>query len=317
MCILSNMYSIWTLLTYYIRPLMKWFLRKTTGLCELQRICYGEVSGAPRTKAVENSLNLSRTLQIKHLVSYLNNLSDCKKFRTSDVDETVKFATSTVLFVKKINPRIHPQFIKSFNTCVLHIWGYRQLLSEVETLRTTTYDADNLDHERSLLDLWDNLMPDTPLEMRITKQWQDIGFQGDDPKTDFRGMGLLGLENLLFFATEYRSAACHVLAHSRHPIYGYAFAIVGINLTSMAYHLLKSGDAKTYFYNTAKDEPTLTHFHQFYSYLFYEFDQYWIECKPRNIMEFSCIKEKFENNIKLQLQDSTSQFGINLAVDTI
>lgn len=112
MCILSNMYSIWTLLTYYIRPLMKWFLRKTTGLCELQRICYGEVSGAPRTKAVENSLNLSRTLQIKHLVSYLNNLSDCKKFRTSDVDETVKFATSTVLFVKKINPRIHPQFIK-------------------------------------------------------------------------------------------------------------------------------------------------------------------------------------------------------------
>jgi hypothetical protein len=32
---------------------------------------------------------------------------------------------------------------------------------------------------------------------RITKQWQDIGFQGDDPGTDFRGMGMLGLHNLM------------------------------------------------------------------------------------------------------------------------
>ena len=36
-----------------------------------------------------------------------------------------------------------------------------------------------------------------PLMTRKTKQWQNIGFQGDDPKTDFRGMGLLGLKNLL------------------------------------------------------------------------------------------------------------------------
>ena len=34
------------------RPLVKWFLRQTTRLCELQRVCYGETSGAPRTIAV-------------------------------------------------------------------------------------------------------------------------------------------------------------------------------------------------------------------------------------------------------------------------
>ena len=32
-------------------------------------------------------------------------------------------------------------------------------------------------------------MPDTQLESRITRQWGDIGFQGEDPSTDFRGMG--------------------------------------------------------------------------------------------------------------------------------
>ena len=39
-------------LSWYLRPLVKWFLRQTTRLCELQRICYGEASGAPRTIAV-------------------------------------------------------------------------------------------------------------------------------------------------------------------------------------------------------------------------------------------------------------------------
>lgn len=50
----------------------------------------------------------------------------------------------------------------------------------------------------SALQLWKELRPDTPLTARISKQWCEIGFQGNDPKTDFRGMGLLGLLNLLW-----------------------------------------------------------------------------------------------------------------------
>lgn len=42
-----------------------------------------------------------------------------------------------------------------------------------------------------LTQLWNLMMPDTPLEERITKQWGDLGFQGRDPMTDFRGMGML------------------------------------------------------------------------------------------------------------------------------
>jgi hypothetical protein len=36
-------------------------------------------------------------------------------------------------------------------------------------------------------------MPDKVLSERISKDWQDIGFQGKDPATDFRGTGYLGL----------------------------------------------------------------------------------------------------------------------------
>ncbi|KAJ8956373.1 hypothetical protein NQ318_015111 [Aromia moschata] len=160
-------------------------------------------------------------------------------------------------------------------------------------------------------------MPDERLDGRITKRWQDIGFQGDDPKTDFRGMGMLGLENLLFFATEYRAPAQHVLSHSHHPAYGYCFAIVGINLTSMAWLLLRDGTAKTYVYNTSKTLPTIGVFHQFYSYLFYEFDRFWLESKPLDIMEFSSIKDRFEKNIRVSLQDSSTVFRIGVTVDDV
>ena len=48
-----------------------------------------------------------------------------------------------------------------------------------------------------LFQLWTLLKPEEPLESRITPQWTQIGFQGNDPGTDFRGMGTLGLNDLM------------------------------------------------------------------------------------------------------------------------
>ena len=44
--------SFLTWLFWYFRPIIKGFLRLTTRLCELQRICYGEKAGAPRAIGV-------------------------------------------------------------------------------------------------------------------------------------------------------------------------------------------------------------------------------------------------------------------------
>lgn len=141
-------------------------------------------------------------------------------------------------------------------------------------------------------------------------------FQGDDPKTDFRGMGLLGLENLLFFAQEYPQAASHVLSHSHHPQYGYTFAIVGINMTSLAYNLLKDGSAKTYMYN-AKSFPEVQLFHRFYCYLFCKFDRLWRESKPQDMMDFSQIFDKFKHLIEIMLKNPASSFKIDVEIDTV
>lgn len=161
----------------YFRPVIKWFLFKLTRLHELQRICYGAPEGAARTSKVEKSLELSRTPEIKCLILNLNELilSTCDEnyIRTEIIDVTVR----TVLQVKKIKPKVHPDFPRLFGTCVGQIYGYRRLYDIVEDLRVTSYDYENAQHEEKLLQLWQLLMPNVPLEGRISKQWQDIGFQ--------------------------------------------------------------------------------------------------------------------------------------------
>jgi hypothetical protein len=64
------------------------------------------------------------------------------------------------------------------------------------------YDSENAQHEAILLELWQVFFPDEALTSRVSKQWKALGFQGDDPATDFRGAGIVGLRVLHFHATE-------------------------------------------------------------------------------------------------------------------
>eukprot|EP01069_Polyplicarium_translucidae_P005212 Polyplicarium_translucidae@DN2741_c0_g1_i1.p1 len=102
----------------------------------------------------------------------------------------------------------------------------------VEQFVRCPYDSGQIQHEKMLARLWELLKPTQRLTARISKDWTELGFQGDDPQTDFRGCGLLGLFNLLFFAERYNDKALTMLQESLHPQMWYSFAIVGINITS-------------------------------------------------------------------------------------
>lgn len=141
-------------------------------MCELQRICYGEPSGAQRTLAVERSLRQSKNPSIKSLVAHLDEIADQQAISIKTEREILEEAIKTVLNAKDINPFAHPKFAKSFAKCVESIWGYRQLAVKCEELRKTQYDPENSEHEMLLLNLWKLLMPYEPLDARVTKQWQ-------------------------------------------------------------------------------------------------------------------------------------------------
>lgn len=129
-------------------------------------------------------------------------------------------------------------------------------------------------------------------------------------------MGLLGLENLLYLAQNYTTTARHLLSHSQHPKHGYTFAVVGINITHMAWRLLKSGQAKSHFYNF-NTRLDMEHFHQLYSYLFFEFDQHWVAAKPASIMEFSTVQQSFEEDVLKRLKKDKCHFRMNLTVENV
>ncbi|ERE79815.1 ELMO domain-containing protein 2 isoform X2 [Cricetulus griseus] len=250
---------------HFFRFWMKWVLRQMTGKCELQRI-FDTYGGAQRTYRIENSLAYSKSKV----------LQNATQVSESELDRCV----ADIMKAKNICPEKDTSFQICMRTCLLQITGYKQLYHDVENVRKKPYDSGNVQHEKLLLKLWNLLMPTKKLKARISKQWADIGFQGDDPKTDFRGMGILGLINLV-----------------------YSYAIVGINLTEMAYSLLKSEALKLHLYNFVPGIPTMEHFHQFYCYLVYEFDKFWLEEEPESIMYFNLYREKFHEKIKGLLLD--------------
>lgn len=268
---------------------------------------------------MERSLNLSKRPQIKHLVHCLNEITSHPISETLIQEDIVDRAVKTIVLAKKINTKIHAGFSSGLGRCVEAIYGYKRLSTIIDEMRLIPYDPTNSMHEGKLMEIWNNLMPDAKLEARITKQWQEIGFQGDDPSTDFRGMGVLGLENLLYFTREYTGTARHLLSHSQHPKYGYTLAVVSINISHMAWRLFMNGRAKSHFYNISRiyGYPSLEHFHQFYCYLLYEFDLFWMNSKPDNLMEFNIVQEKFERAIVRNTERENCHFKMNLSVENI
>ncbi|XP_068123010.1 ELMO domain-containing protein 1 isoform X3 [Hyperolius riggenbachi] len=283
----------------------KFIFRKLTGRCELQRICYKNKPGAGRTLKIETSLKSSKSKLLQSAVAV----------HPDAIEKTIE----DILTLKNVNVDTNPQLAVSLQACLLQIVGYRNLTVEVEKLRREAYDSENPEHEEMLIKLWKTLKPGVPLEARVSKQWCDIGFQGDDPKTDFRGMGLLGLYNLVYFAEKDPATALQILSDSLQPkcskvsktewemkkfdkAIGYSFAIVGINITDLAYNLLISGALKTHLYNVAPEAPALHHFQQTFCFLMHEFHKYWIEVDPVDIMEFNRVRTKFHKRILKQLQ---------------
>lgn len=285
---------------------LKFVTRKLTGRCELQRICHNHKPGAKRTLKIEHSLKSSK--------------NEVLKSAPSASPDAVEKIVDDILDLKRISPEVNLQLGISLQASLFQIIGYRRLVAEVEKLRREPYDSENLEHEDMLLKLWKSLCPDVPLTGRISKQWSDIGFQGSDPKTDFRGMGLLGLHNLLYFAEHDKATALQVLYDSQQPKHskmskaewekssldkaiGFSFAIVGINITELVYSLMVDGSLKTHIYNVAPEMPSLVHFQQTFCYLMQEFHKFWISENPCDIMEFNRIREKFRRRVTKQLKN--------------
>ncbi|CDY51346.1 BnaC02g45750D [Brassica napus] len=102
------------------------------------------------------------------------------------------------------------------------------------------FDASRPDHQDALRALWSATYPEKKLEALISDQWKDMGWQGKDPSTDFRGGGFISLENLLFFAKTFPTSFQSLLKKQggKRAAWEYPFAVAGVNITFMIMQML-------------------------------------------------------------------------------
>jgi hypothetical protein len=174
-----------------------------------------------------------------------------------------------------------------------------QLLHELNARAAARYDSTVALNERKLKEIWDMMMPGKDLEGRYTLQWQQIGFQGKDPSTDFRAMGLLALDNLHYFCEKYRDEARRVLQASHHPVSWFSFGILGINLTAYVLRLVRTRQLQYIFYQYGISKEL---FNEVYCFLFDAFEKHWSSLeKPPSMLEFNGLFKKFQLNFEIHL----------------
>eukprot|EP01028_Stygiella_incarcerata_P009785 TRINITY_DN4736_c0_g1_i1.p1 TRINITY_DN4736_c0_g1~~TRINITY_DN4736_c0_g1_i1.p1 ORF type:complete len:589 (-),score=145.33 TRINITY_DN4736_c0_g1_i1:56-1774(-) len=97
----------------------------------------------------------------------------------------------------------------------------------------------NDDMHRSLLHrVWKKIAKGGSPPDGTSPQWQVIGFQGKDPSTDFRSVGLFGLKQLVCFVENHTSAAIDMSSTMR----DYPFSCAGLNITHVILNMLQMFD---------------------------------------------------------------------------
>ncbi|EGC40416.1 hypothetical protein DICPUDRAFT_96234 [Dictyostelium purpureum] len=79
----------------------------------------------------------------------------------------------------------------------------RHRFQVITNRKNVVFNKESPEHDALLMKLWNLTFPSVKLESRVSEQWKQMGFQGTDPCTDFRGMGIFGLDNLVYFAEHY------------------------------------------------------------------------------------------------------------------
>lgn len=243
-----------------------------------------------------------------------------------------------IIVKEKHMQKLSAQDKECLSDILYRVLSYKLSIFWAEQLAAMKYDSDLDDHTNRLMNLWNNLIkadsqarknsrfgPNDdgkvfPSELSysintkediISNRWSHIGFQGEDPGTDFRGMGMLGLVQLEYLSEKPNRLARDLLKRSLNERYSYPFAIVGINITYNLLKLFQDGSMKHLYYDTGdilfrgKQHRLnlISIFNDLYVELFLRFDCFWHESKPETIFQFKELMEEFVNVVRKDLSN--------------
>ncbi|EYU20853.1 hypothetical protein ABFS82_11G018800 [Erythranthe guttata] len=175
------------------------------------------------------------------------------------------------------------------------------------------FDGTSSEHQDALRQLWRLSYPDRELPPLKSEVWKDMGWQGSDPSTDFRGGGFISLENLIFFAKKFPEAFQSLL-HKRdgdRSEWEYPFAVAGINISFTLVQMLdlQSGTPGTlaghrFLELLSQDEMA---FDNLFCVAFKLLDAQWL-AKRASYMEFNDVLKSTRSQLEreMALEDVSS-----------
>ncbi|KAI4386614.1 hypothetical protein MLD38_004532 [Melastoma candidum] len=175
------------------------------------------------------------------------------------------------------------------------------------------FDGSCPEHQDALRQLWRLSYPDRELPSLKSELWKDMGWQGTDPSTDFRGGGFISLENLIYFAKKYPESF-HNLLHKKDGLraaWEYPFAVAGINISFMLAQMLDLQTGKPSSLAGVKFLELLggddTAFDNLYCVAFRMMDAQWL-AKRASYMEFNDVLKSTRTQLEreLSLEDISS-----------
>jgi hypothetical protein len=268
-----------------------------TGKCEIIRICGTVVHTKAMTLQFSKSLNESKTLvRAKPIIRALEDFS-------------VEEECSHILHTKKISTKDNLLAIANIRASLDGIRCVNLIYQSLLSKRNTAFCASRSDHMELLDEFWNHMFPGKRRNGGLkSEDWKEIGFQGIDPSSDFRGLGMLGLFQLCHLATHFSQDARKILAQSVNPRGYFPFAVFGINLSSFILELFyelrlhksllieldtSEIDGKNCDLNflVNKGEEKV---HDIFAELFNDFAVIWKQSDPENIFAFPAIFADFK-----------------------
>ncbi|KMZ62629.1 ELMO domain-containing protein A [Zostera marina] len=184
------------------------------------------------------------------------------------------------------------------------------LKERLRTLRQRmeiSYDGNRLDHQNALIELWKLAYPDRIVPPLRSELWKDMGWQGCDPSTDFRGGGFISLENLIFFAKNYPESFQGLLLKQdgNRSDWEYPFAVAGVNISFMLTQMLDlqsdkqpSSSAGCHFLKLLEHDQMA--FDNLYCMAFKMMDTQWLS-KNATYMEFNDVLKSTRTQLESEL----------------
>ncbi|AQK42399.1 ELMO domain-containing protein 2, mRNA [Zea mays] len=190
-----------------------------------------------------------------------------------------------------------------------------QRLQSLKERLNVPYDETRTDHQESLRALWNASFPDTELTSLVSEQWKDMGWQGVNPATDFRGCGFVSLENLLFFARTYPASFKRLMLKQQgmRTTWEYPFAVAGVNISYMLIQLLELNSVRPKSLPGINFIKVLTEhedaFDVLYCIAFEMMDAQWLAMRA-SYMQFKVMQEVLEAT-RQQLERELSLEDLN------